>query len=68
MRKNMKKQYNNSRGISEAVSVILMIALVLVLAIVIYILVSGAVDPKYMQKTVYIAGSLWTLFRIQIIF
>lgn len=56
MRKNMKKQNNNSRGISEAVSVILMIALVLVLAIVIYILVSGAVDPKYMQKTVYIAG------------
>ena len=57
VRKNMKKQYNNSRGISETVSVILVIALVLVLAMVIYALVSGAVNPKYMQKSVYIAGN-----------
>ncbi|HPS64613.1 MAG TPA: hypothetical protein PK447_03460, partial [Ignavibacteria bacterium] len=52
----MKKQNDNSHGISETVSVILVIALVLVLAMVIYVLVSGAVDPKYMKKTVYIAG------------
>jgi hypothetical protein len=52
----MKKQYTNPWGISETASVILVIFLVLVLAIVIYVLVSGAVDPKYMQKTVYIGG------------
>ena len=52
----MEKQYNNSHGISETVSVILVIALVLVLTMVIYVLVSGAADPKYMKKTVYIAG------------
>jgi hypothetical protein len=53
----MKKQYNNSPGITETVSVILVIALVIALAIVIYILVSGAADPRYTQKTVYIAGA-----------
>lgn len=52
----MGNQHNNSRGISETISVILVIALVIALAIVIYILVSGAADPKYLQKTVYIAG------------
>lgn len=52
----MRKQSDNCRGISETVSVILLIASVLVLAMVIYILVSGAADPKYMQKTVYVAG------------
>lgn len=56
VKQRMKKQYNNSHGISETVSVILVIALVLVLAMVIYVLVSGAADPKYMKKTVYIAG------------
>jgi hypothetical protein len=52
----MKQQHNNSHGISETVSVILVIALILVLAMVIYVLVSGTADPKYMKKTVYIAG------------
>lgn len=52
----MENPDTNSRGISETVSTILVIALVLVLAMVIYILVSGAADPKYMEKTVYVAG------------
>jgi hypothetical protein len=53
----MKNRYTNSRGISETVSVILVIALVLVLAIVIYALIFGSVDPKYMKKSAYIAGT-----------
>jgi FlaG/FlaF family flagellin (archaellin) len=53
----MKRGSDNSHGISEVVSVILVIALVIVLAIVMYVLISGQLDPKYMQKSVYIAGS-----------
>jgi hypothetical protein len=52
----IKSQSNNSDGVSEVVSVILVIALMLVLTIVVYALISGQLDPKYMQKSVYIAG------------
>jgi Concanavalin A-like lectin/glucanases superfamily len=38
-------------------SVILVIALVLVLAIVVYVLVSGAFDPKYTKKSVYVGAT-----------
>jgi hypothetical protein len=55
--KLMKSRSNNSDGISEVVSVILVIALLLALTIVVYALISGQLDPKYMQKSVYIAGS-----------
>jgi hypothetical protein len=37
--------------------VILVIALVLVLAMVIYVLVSGAFDPKYTKKSVYVGAT-----------
>lgn len=57
----MKKTNSNSCGLSETASVILVIVLILVLAMVVYILVSGAADPKYMQKTVYIAGETRTV-------
>lgn len=53
----MKNRYANSRGISETVSVILVIAMILVLAIVIYAMFFGAVDPKYMKKSAYVAGT-----------
>ena len=52
----MRKETENYHAISETVSVILVIGLVIALAIVIYMLVSGAANPKYMQKTVYVAG------------
>ena len=42
---------------SEVTSVILVIALVLVLAVVIYVLVFGAIDPKYMKKSVYVGAT-----------
>ena len=54
----MKTRYTDSRGISETVSVILVIALVLVLAIVMYALIVGSVDPKYMKKSAYVAGTV----------
>ena len=54
----MKKQFKDLYGISDTVSVILVIALVLVLAMVIYAMVFGAVDPKYIKKSAYIAGSV----------
>jgi len=54
----MKKQYTDLRGLSDTVSVILVIALVLVLAMVIYAMVFGAVNPKYMKKSAYVAGSV----------
>jgi FlaG/FlaF family flagellin (archaellin) len=53
----MNNRYTNSRGISETVSVILVIALILVLAIVIYALIFGSVDPRYMKKSAYVAGT-----------
>lgn len=52
----MKAKNSNSTGISEVVSVILVIALVVALSIVVYVLISGQLDPKYMQKSVYVAG------------
>jgi hypothetical protein len=54
----MKNQYTDQKGLSDTVSVILVIALVLVLAMVIYAMVFGAVDPKYMKKSAYVAGSV----------
>jgi hypothetical protein len=54
----MKKPYTDLKGLSDTVSVILVIALVLVLAMVIYAMVFGAVDPKYMKKSAYVAGSV----------
>ncbi|PKL58562.1 MAG: hypothetical protein CVV34_01680 [Methanomicrobiales archaeon HGW-Methanomicrobiales-5] len=53
----MKAKKSDSTGISEVVSVILVIALVVALSIVVYVLISGQLDPKYMQKSVYVAGS-----------
>jgi FlaG/FlaF family flagellin (archaellin) len=53
----MKTRSTDMRGISEVASVILVIALVLVLAIVIYVLVFGAVDTKYMKKSVYVGAT-----------
>ena len=53
----MKSRSNSSDGISEVVSVILVIALLLVLTMVVYVLLFGQLDPKYMQKSVYIAGN-----------
>jgi hypothetical protein len=53
----MKKQDTHSRAMSEVTSVILVIALILILAVVIYVLVFGAVDPKYMKKSVYVGGT-----------
>jgi hypothetical protein len=38
-------------------STLLVIVLVLVLAVVIYALVSGALDPKYMKKSVYVGAT-----------
>lgn len=53
----MKSRSENSRGLSEVTSVILVIALILVLAVVIYVLVFGAFDPKYTKKTVYVGAT-----------
>jgi hypothetical protein len=53
----MKSQLNDSKGISEVVSVIFIILLVIALALVTYGMLSGWLNPKYMQKSVYIAAS-----------
>lgn len=53
----MKAKNSNSTAISEVVSAILVIALVVALSMVVYVLISGQLDPKYMQKSVYIAAS-----------
>jgi hypothetical protein len=52
----MKKPAADMNGLSEIASAFLVIILVLALAIVIYVMVSGFADPKYMKKTVYVAG------------
>ena len=56
-KEKMKTRSTNMQGVSEVTSVILVIALVLVLAVVIYVLVFGAVDPKYMKKSVYVGAT-----------
>jgi len=48
---------NDSKGFSEVTSVILVIFLVLALALVTYGMLSGSIDPKYLQKSVYVAGT-----------
>jgi hypothetical protein len=53
----MKSQINNSKGISEVVSVTLVILLILALSLITYGAVSGWLNPKYMQKSVYVAAS-----------
>ena len=52
----MKNTAADPKGISEIASTVLIIILVLALAVAVYFLVSGTADPKYMKKTVYIAG------------
>ena len=55
----MKKRYNNSNGVSEAVSIILVIILVISLAFAICAMVFGSVDP-YLTKTSRVAASAST--------
>jgi len=55
----MRHQYNNSNGVSEAVSVILVIILVIGLAFAIYAMIFGSVNP-YLTKTTRIAASAST--------
>jgi len=55
----MKNGYNNTNGVSEAVSVILVIILIIGLAFAIYAMVFGSVDP-YLTKTSRVAASAGT--------
>lgn len=52
----MKKTASESLGLSEIASTILVIILVIALAAAVYFLVAGTADPKYLKKTVYVAG------------
>jgi hypothetical protein len=53
----MRSHINNSKGMSEVTSIILVVLLILALSLVTYGMLSGWLDPKYMQKSVYIAGT-----------
>ncbi len=48
---------HNDTVVSTLIGVILMIALVVVLTTIIAMVLFGSVNPKYMQKSVYIAGT-----------
>jgi hypothetical protein len=53
----MKSQLYHSKGISEVMSVALIILLILALSLVTYGMLSGWLNPKYLQKSVYVAAT-----------